>query len=262
MELQMCFKIIITLDLRFIFADLTGKRVFRIVFTSQTVGDDFPVEKIDEIPLSLSRQEVEATLGFGDLDEIDRLLDVAFQLIHARAVYEVCRVQERLKGAVIIDVVQFESRVLRKKLDRVELVFPYILTIGDQLEKWTLASGNPRERSLMDAIGNLAQNRIRAYLKDLLSSRYDFGLTCYMSPGCLKDWPIEKQKGLFSLFGNVNASIGVTLGDNFFTTPGKSMSGIFFPSETPFHYCQLCPIKDCPSRKEDYDRALAKEYGI
>jgi hypothetical protein len=183
-------------------------------------------------------------------------------LIHPRAVLEVCRVQERVGDIVIIEGIPFESRVLSQKLDGVERVFPYVLTIGEDLEKRTRASRNPRQRVLMDAMGNLALDGIRAYLKDLLGSRYDFGLLCYMSPGCLMDWPIEKQKDLFSLFGDEAPFMGVTLGDDFFMTPEKSMSGIFFPSETPFHYCQLCPIKDCPSRKADFERALVKAYGV
>jgi len=44
--------------------------------------------------------------------------------------------------------------------------------------------------------------------------------------------------------------------------PAKSESGIFFPTETTFLNCQLCPRKECMGRKGAYSEELAREYGI
>jgi len=83
-----------------------------------------------------------------------------------------------------------------------------------------------------------------------------------MSPGSLTDWPIEEQRLLFSLLGNVEASIGVKLSRSLVMIPQKSISGIYFPTEVSFYSCQLCPRKRCPSRKTGYDKEMAGEYGI
>jgi hypothetical protein len=78
----------------------------------------------------------------------------------------------------------------------------------------------------------------------------------------LEDWPIEEQRPLFSILGDVEGSIGVRLNQSLLMIPGKSLSGIYFPTEIPFYSCQLCPRKSCPSRKASYDERLAREYGI
>jgi len=83
-----------------------------------------------------------------------------------------------------------------------------------------------------------------------------------MSPGSLKDWPVTEQSPFFSLFGNVEELIGVTLTESMLMIPRKSISGIFFPTEVMFFSCQLCPRKGCPARKAPYDETLRKKYGL
>ena len=78
----------------------------------------------------------------------------------------------------------------------------------------------------------------------------------------MDDWPITQQKELFSLFGDVEELIGVTLTESCLMVPLKSSSGIYFPTEVTFETCQLCPREVCESRRAPYDRALAREYGI
>jgi hypothetical protein len=81
-----------------------------------------------------------------------------------------------------------------------------------------------------------------------------------MGPGQLKDWPLEEQRPLFALLGDVEGAVGVTLSDSLLMIPRKSLSGIYFPTEIPFMACQLCPKESCPSRKARYDEKLAGEY--
>jgi len=78
----------------------------------------------------------------------------------------------------------------------------------------------------------------------------------------LKDWPTEEQKSLFSILGDVEASISVRLSENLLMIPNKSLSGIYFPTEIPFYSCQLCQREDCSARKTPYDEKLAREYGV
>jgi predicted transcriptional regulator len=83
-----------------------------------------------------------------------------------------------------------------------------------------------------------------------------------MAPGSLEDWPIEEQKPLFVILGDVETSIGVRLTENLVMVPTKSISGIYFPTEISFYSCQLCPRKDCISRKAAFDQKLARENNI
>jgi hypothetical protein len=79
-----------------------------------------------------------------------------------------------------------------------------------------------------------------------------------MNPGSgdANVWPIEQQKELFSLFGDVENLIGVRLTDSFLMVPNKSVSGICFPTEINFQSCQLCHRMNCNGRKAPFDRKL------
>ena len=112
----------------------------------------------------------------------------------------------------------------------------------------------------LDVIGNVALTCARKYFKKSLQETYALeGMSC-MSPGSLADWPIEEQRLLFSLFGNGQTPIGVTLNSSCLMIPAKSISGIYFPTEVPFFSCQLCDRKDCPGRKAAYDPKLEAQF--
>jgi hypothetical protein len=66
----------------------------------------------------------------------------------------------------------------------------------------------------------------------------------------------------FSLFKGIDRCISVKLAENCLTMPTKSVSGIFFPTETTFHICQLYPRSKCVGRKAADDEDLAHPYGI
>ena len=83
-----------------------------------------------------------------------------------------------------------------------------------------------------------------------------------MSPGSLPDWPIEEQKKLFALLGDVQGVLGVRLNESLLMLPRKSVSGLFFPTEISFYSCQLCPRSNCEARKAAYNEDKAKEYGV
>ena len=197
-----------------------------------------------------------------DWNQVQTLIEESQSLISARAAYKVCYIEANLEDAIVIDGIHLKSRVLRKNLSNVERVFPYVVTIGDKLEKEARSCDDLLKQYYLDTIGNVALVIARKYLKDKLRSRYALDGMSYISPGSLKDWAIEEQRALFSILGDVEASIGVRLNETLVMIPSKSLSGIYFPTEIPFYSCQLCPRKDCPARKASYDEKLAREYGV
>ena len=112
----------------------------------------------------------------------------------------------------------------------------------------------------LEEIGNITLRIARKYLEDYLKREYKITSLSSMSPGRLADWPLTEQKLLFSLFGDVEELIGVTLTDNMLMLPRKSVSGVYFPAELHFESCQLCPRERCEGRKAPYDAEMAKSY--
>jgi hypothetical protein len=223
------------------------------------------MEVLDDIPVELDFGEVLARLHIKAdsprAGEVEEAVALAHSLAHPRAVYEVSYVEERDGDRVRVGSVWFTSRVLRKNLEEIHRVFPHVVTIGSELEE-ALSSSDVMVKYYLDSIGNMILGSSRRYLENCLTERYRLGGLSRMNPGSLADWPIEQQGQLFSVFGDVEGMIGVRLTGDSLMIPAKSVSGIFFPTEVPFHSCQLCPRPSCIGRRAPYDREMAEQYGI
>ena len=197
-----------------------------------------------------------------DFNNLHALVDAAHHMIEPRVLYEVKYIEEKLDNGVVVDGRRLISDVLRKNLDQVERVFPFVITIGNKFGENLDACDDILEKFFLDTIGNVALTHVRKALNDHLKQKYALEKTAFMAPGSLPNWPIEQQKPLFELFGDVQATIGVKLTESLLMLPAKSVSGIYFPTETSFFSCQLCPRERCDSRKAKYSEKLAADYGI
>ena len=169
---------------------------------------------LENISVSLSLDKVRRRLHMkpdSDLSQVRTLVDTVQQLIEPRAIYNVCYIEEKSEDSVIVGGLHLSSRVLRKNLDRVERIFPYVITLGSKLGEKQNACNDLLENYYLDSIGNLALTSVRKQLKKHLQSKFALEKMSSMAPGSLSDWPIEEQGPLFKLLGDVEASIGVRL---------------------------------------------------
>ncbi len=223
------------------------------------------MEILKKIPLNLDAKEIASKLHMqrtGDSDLTRTLLKIAQPLITPKAIYKVAYVDKKAEDAVFINGFRLQSRVLRKNLDNVGRVFPYVVTIGDGLEKSADAADDFLEKYYLDSIGNIALTKARNHLENHLKAKFAYSKMAFMAPGSLEDWPLTEQKLLFSMLDGVEEAISVRLSEYLLMFPRKSVSGVYFPTETTFYSCQLCPRKRCGGRKARYDEKLAQEYGI
>lgn len=221
------------------------------------------MELIDRIPVSLQAGEIARRLrlraGRPGSAQLQAVIELAESKIHLRAVYDVSYVGTKDAESVEVGGAVFRSRVLRRNLGRAQKVFPYIMTIGPDLEKTSASSADLLKQYCLEEIANIHLEHGVTWLSGRLGERWGFPGLSNLSPGSLEDWPITEQGRLFSLFGDTEKIIGVTLTDHFLMLPRKSVSGILFPSEEGFTACRLCPRETCPSRRAPYDEALAAE---
>ncbi|RJR22751.1 MAG: vitamin B12 dependent methionine synthase [Desulfobacteraceae bacterium] len=212
--------------------------------------------------IELTKEKVASELHFNDHDTIERLLGEAERRLDPKAAYEVSYVDERNESGATIGGTLFHSKVLSRNLDGVGRVFPFVITIGEGLEKKADKMEDMLERYLLDEIGNMALRDARRQFDQYLRKTFALEKISFMSPGSLEDWPIEEQKNLFSLLSGVESAIGVQLSDTLLMLPRKSVSGIYFPAEVSFFSCQICPRQRCTGRKAKYDMAKAREFGV
>ena len=139
------------------------------------------------------------------------MVHIAQPLVEPKVLYKVSYIEEKLDDGVVVEGLRLISNVLRKNLDAVERVFPFVITIGNKFGEKLDACNDLLEKFYLDTIGNVALNQVRLALKDHLKQKYAIEKTAFMEPGSLADWPIEQQKPLFKLLGDVQASIGVQI---------------------------------------------------
>jgi hypothetical protein len=212
------------------------------------------------IPVALEGAEIAARLRFvpgrAGFKSLDELVHLARELAGPRGAWDVAFVGAREENAVEVGSVVFVSSLLRKNLEHANKVFPYIVTLGPELERAAGEQDDLLRQYYLEEIGNLALERAAAWLSEHLESRYGVAGLANLSPGSLADWPITEQPKLFSLFGDTERLIGVRLTESLLMVPRKSISGILFPSEEGFVACQLCDREHCQGRKAPFTPTL------
>src|SRR5512136_638251 len=97
------------------------------------------MERIDPIPVVLEAAAVAERLRFdprrAGFESLDELVRLAGGLIRPRGLWDVAFVEGRGERTVAVGPVVFESPLLRKNLEGANKVFPYIITVGPELER-------------------------------------------------------------------------------------------------------------------------------
>ena len=211
------------------------------------------METTGPIPVILDVGELAARLRFDPVragfESLDELVGLAQALIKPRGVFDVAYVGAKGERTVEVSDVTFESLVLRQNLEKTNKVFPFIMTVGPDLERAASAQDDLLKQYYLEEMANFALEKSAAWLSAQLEERYGLGPLSAMSPGSLEDWPITEQTKLFSIFGDTEQLVGVRLTDSMLMLPRKSISGILFPSEEGFQSCQLCDRAHCPGRR-------------
>jgi hypothetical protein len=214
------------------------------------------METFDFISVTLDQLELATKLRFdparAGFDSLDGLAALAQGLVRPRGVFEVAYVGAKVERTVEVAGVIFESPLLRKSLGEANKVFPYIVTVGPELERAASAQGDLLKQYYLEEIANIALEQAASWLATHLEARYGVVGLSNLSPGSLVDWPITEQPKLFSIFGDTERLVGVRLTDSLLMIPRKSISGILFPSEEGFVACQLCDRKHCQGRKAQF----------
>lgn len=225
------------------------------------------MEVLNSIPVKLDLEAVFKQMHARDKREsmgksIQELIEIARPIAKPKAIYEVSYVDNKNEDSLDIGGVRFTSRVLRVNLDKVERVFPSVVTCGRELDEIGFPSHEFIKSYYLDQIKETVLVLARNYLEDYLRKKYALGRMSAMAPGegSAEDWPITQQKELFSIFGNVDDLIGVKLTDKCLMIPIKSVAGIFFPTEIKFESCQLCSREACMGRRAPYNPDLVKKY--
>ena len=220
------------------------------------------IETITDIPFELDLEalfkRVHVEPGSDYAKEFAALVNKVQEIGKPKALYKECYIETKGDETVTIGSVTFTSRALRRNLDNIERVFPYLATCGKEVDEIEIPQGDFLKEFWLDTIKANLLGVSGRHLSELLEQKYRLGKTSTMNPGSgdVAVWPIEQQRELFSLLGDVENLIGVRLTDSFLMLPNKSVSGIRFPTEIDFQSCQLCHRENCAVRRAPFDKEL------
>jgi hypothetical protein len=195
-------------------------------------------------------------------EETEAIIAEALRIARPKAVFRRCRIEERRNEETVIEGISFRGRLLSVNLENTREAFAYVATCGRELAEWASGFSGPLERYLADVVSEMAAHRAEEFLYRNLETEYGLTKASTMNPGSLTAWQISEQAPLFSLIGDVEGLIGVSLSQSFVMSPIKSISGIRFATEDDFMSCALCARDPCRSRRAEYDGGLfARRYG-
>lgn len=220
------------------------------------------MKKLIDIPFELDVVSIARTVHVEpdspDGRTLRELIDKARQTARPKAMYKEAFIDGKGADTVTVEGVTFTSRMLRANLDRIERVFPFVATCGHEMDTVTLPAGDFLAEFWWDAIKAVLLRGAIRHLNEHLKQRFALGKMSSMSPGSgdVDVWPIEQQRELFALLGDVKGQIGVELTESFLMKPNKTVSGIHFATEVDFRSCQVCRRQGCPGRSAAFDPAL------
>ncbi len=184
-----------------------------------------------------------------------QLINQAQQLAQPAAAVMVVEAQ-RTSQKILLQNICFSEQFFATIKDE-QQIFVFLATCGHQIDELKKSQTSMLERFWVDRIAQMALHSVFVAAEQYLMECYNLPLLRHICPGATLSWQLEGQKELFSLMAVAAAKLQITLTDDFFMQPDKSLSGIFFISNdheliTDCGYCQQqrCDKKHCPYKVE------------
>ncbi|HTX52160.1 MAG TPA: hypothetical protein VMD08_02025, partial [Candidatus Baltobacteraceae bacterium] len=111
------------------------------------------------------------------------LLDQARAVARPKALYAETFIEARGDDTVRINGITFTSRMLRRNLETVQRVFPYVATCGREMDEVDLPKDDVLVQYWWDAIKAEVLSAARTHLLSHVTERFRLGQTSRMSPG-------------------------------------------------------------------------------
>jgi hypothetical protein len=220
---------------------------------------------LENIPFELKEENILKTMHVHGpaqrfTDNLRELIGVVTPVARPKAMYKISCVANKGPDSVEIDGVKFDGRLIRLNLDRVNTVFPYVATCGQEVESIEVPPRDILKRHCLEAIKMALVITASVHLQKHLNEHYAPGELSNMSPGEIQSWPVTQQKELFTLLGDVEGKIGVKLTPGGLMMPIKSRSGLHYTDDVKFISCYICTQKRCSGRHAAYNPEMAARY--
>ena len=135
------------------------------------------MEVLDNIPVKLDFEIVSKKLHLRNKNKdvekiIQELIETSRSVGKPKAVFEISRVENKCGDSLDIGGVTFTSHVLRVNLDKVDKVFPYVVTCGRELDEIKIPPQQIMKSYFLDQIKELVVRSALNYLADYLRKNH------------------------------------------------------------------------------------------
>ena len=132
---------------------------------------------LDNIPVRLELDSVVKKLRIRKMNEdfekiIRELFGMVRPIAKPKAVFEISRVDNKQGDSLEIGGVRFTSHVLRVNLDKLEVVFPYIVTCGSELDEIEIPEHELMKCYFLDQIKEVIVRSALSYLHDYIRENH------------------------------------------------------------------------------------------
>jgi hypothetical protein len=223
------------------------------------------VKTLLEIPFKIDAPALKEKLrikpGTESEKKLEALVEAAQEIGRPKALYRVTYIDSKGEETISMDGVTFTSAAMRKNVDGVNRVFAYVATCGEEILELKKDSKDLIQKYWLSMIRTELLFASQQHLLEEIQRAYQIESLSTMNPGSgeANIWPIEQQRELFSLLGDVKEMIGVELKPSYLMSPDMSVSGIIFASDQSYINCMLCQRENCPGRRAPFDCELWEE---
>ncbi|QSX08582.1 hypothetical protein J0B03_00355 [Alkalibacter rhizosphaerae] len=187
---------------------------------------------IERIPFDLDPQVIGELLKLRSRESLMDILEEQIELANNVAVPKAAYFETPITGIDGEDVMfcneTFRSKMLSDLVKVQQKIYPYIITIGMELEEKYQALDDIMEQYILDGVQGVILSQATAFVAKELKEKYGIGEVAFHIPGELDDWDLSEQPKLFRLFGETQNDLGVVLSHSNLMKPTKSVSGVYY----------------------------------
>ena len=182
-----------------------------------------------EIPYELTMEILNEELKLRNKKNLLKIVEVLLaktqEIARPKAIYFSGDISEKNGASVSVNGESFESELLRGYVEKGDRVYPYIVTVGTELDEYAKTLTDTMDLIMIDGIMNMLVNIGKVFVAKEVQKETQWDNTQDYVPGNGEAWSTEEQTRLFEMFGDQPQKIGVTMGDHAFVLPGRSTIG-------------------------------------
>ncbi|MBC3795857.1 hypothetical protein [Acetobacterium tundrae] len=187
-----------------------------------------------ELSMDILNEELNLQGRESMLEIVAPLFEMTQKIAKPKAIYFKAEITDKHEKSVTVDNEIFESQLFGGTVEKGDMVFPYIVTVGTELDDYAKTLTDAMDQFMIDEMMNLLVNIGKVFVANEVQKEAGWEKTQDYVPGNGEEWSTEEQTRLFYMFGDDTKKIGVSLGEHAFVLPGRSTIGILSQKKQAF----------------------------